>query len=1335
MKRKLLFTIVALMCSVGTWAREDVTSTYLTDAALENETANWALTSTGGNHNWDETKKYHESWHNTFTLTQTTAALPAGYYQLSIQAAVEGGNSTTISLQATSGSNSSVAVYPKYSTHSGYSDMAAWWAADANHTGNRNLNRIFTTVYVEEGQTLTATFKQTNNGQWFVYGQMQLHKLTDEEGRNAQIFEAVYNPMTNLDMATGRFKQRFEDYTGATVTGKKLVKTISGLPKGKYNVTLNGGASYTSGRGFEGATGDGLTTFYANNASTNVTVVDRLNIGNEEFTDYTASGALVSDGNLEVGYNNSNIGANWFVGSVKYIELTEPYISYIATEIPAATATALTADKWYKFTPASSEDYAFNATTLGDVIYTTTDQLPSTATGDAVSATMTLTAGTTYYIKSSSAQELTIAPFTYIVGSAAADFSYIQEGNTVTVSYASLTTDNPNASLVKDFSGVTFGGNSISCTATANGFTFTVPTVTAGTEYSLSIPAGAIGYSNGDGTYNAEQVITLHAPTVFNGTYYLYNPYTQRFLGRGAAYGTSAVVDKYGIPFTLTVQEDGSAKMVFLDNNQGFFGDTWCYADNAAQAYLFETATEGSYSGYTLKRTNVSENNKVYAYTKEDGDKYRVAANAMIDGDNANITDWAQTIWQLKTPAERNAILDAYPSDNKQHIITAAELSTTTADFETYLTTNYAGKDYTDHVGTAKITNAAGSWTWNGVKSQDGQPAYNNAAEAWCATGSWTQTITDLPEGIYRIKINAFERRANNATSYQLGEDGYGNVTSSYLKANDEQVRLKSWYEEVVKNGDNYNPNTMAEAVTAFNNDKYKSEVYTYVGNDGNLTITIAKPNYIYDCWLLWNNVTLTYFSDAVAPADVTALLATAAEYLEKPMLATLKTAISVAKSALEADGTIANYNALQDAIDNSQTSVDSYASMKANYLDPMEALLNSTNVYQASLKTNLYDNYLTRYNEGSISNADANALNAYAGGKGTRPVDNLLMPSWTNGGQATGDKFYQNTWSNEGVTDGTNFLLPFYEYWVDDANVLQATTLQATQAGLSANTMYKVTAWVRVRESNAGDKIANGVTLQVGEGSAVDVSAGEKVGDSKLYIAEFAAVGQADAQGNLTIKFTVADGSNISWLAFKNLNYEVATEATANMKVKANKWGTFIAPFDVTIPNGIEAYTISNINEGKLELAAVETTIEANTPVILKNTTSTEYTNNFTGYSSATAESYTANYLTGVYTATTIAPSTDSEVRYVLQTQNDTQAFYKVTSAFTATANRCYLTIPATTGNGVKAFFLDFGGEDAINGIEAETENAEIFNLAGQRVNKAQRGIYIINGKKVLVK
>ena len=40
------------------------------------------------------------------------------------------------------------------------------------------------------------------------------------------------------------------------------------------------------------------------------------------------------------------------------------------------------------------------------------------------------------------------------------------------------------------------------------------------------------------------------------------------------------------------------------------------------------------------------------------------------------------------------------------------------------------------------------------------------------------------------------------------------------------------------------------------------------------------------------------------------------------------------------------------------------------------------------------------------------------------------------------------------------------------------------------------------------------------------------------------------------------------------------------------------------------------------------------------------------------------------------------------------------------------------------------------ISGFTAEKQNsATIYNLNGQRVEKAQKGLYIINGKKVMVK
>lgn len=47
----------------------------------------------------------------------------------------------------------------------------------------------------------------------------------------------------------------------------------------------------------------------------------------------------------------------------------------------------------------------------------------------------------------------------------------------------------------------------------------------------------------------------------------------------------------------------------------------------------------------------------------------------------------------------------------------------------------------------------------------------------------------------------------------------------------------------------------------------------------------------------------------------------------------------------------------------------------------------------------------------------------------------------------------------------------------------------------------------------------------------------------------------------------------------------------------------------------------------------------------------------------------------------------------------------------------------------------LTVKGGDGINSIKADDVNAPVYNLAGQRVSKAQQGVFIQNGKKIAVK
>ena len=139
------------------------------------------------------------------------------------------------------------------------------------------------------------------------------------------------------------------------------------------------------------------------------------------------------------------------------------------------------------------------------------------------------------------------------------------------------------------------------------------------------------------------------------------------------------------------------------------------------------------------------------------------------------------------------------------------------------------------------------------------------------------------------------------------------------------------------------------------------------------------------------------------------------------------------------------------------------------------------------------------------------------------------------------------------------------------------------------------------------------------------------------------------------------------------------------------------------------------------------QNTIPAHTPVIVYSESTTDI--NAVQFGVATTRTATSDYLTGVY-ADTKAPVGS----YVLQNQRGRVGFYKVQEGIQpmVRANRAYLTVPASAN--VKAFYMD--DATAIQTVEELLSGkAEIYDLAGRRQQKLQKGINIVGGKKVLVK
>ena len=74
---------------------------------------------------------------------------------------------------------------------------------------------------------------------------------------------------------------------------------------------------------------------------------------------------------------------------------------------------------------------------------------------------------------------------------------------------------------------------------------------------------------------------------------------------------------------------------------------------------------------------------------------------------------------------------------------------------------------------------------------------------------------------------------------------------------------------------------------------------------------------------------------------------------------------------------------------------------------------------------------------------------------------------------------------------------------------------------------------------------------------------------------------------------------------------------------------------------------------------------------------------------------------------------------------------FYRIETGTSVAAGKGYLVI---TGGDIKEFYGFDVDATGINNVDANVSlNEEIFNLAGQRMSKAQKGINIVNGKKVI--
>lgn len=208
-------------------------------------------------------------------------------------------------------------------------------------------------------------------------------------------------------------------------------------------------------------------------------------------------------------------------------------------------------------------------------------------------------------------------------------------------------------------------------------------------------------------------------------------------------------------------------------------------------------------------------------------------------------------------------------------------------------------------------------------------------------------------------------------------------------------------------------------------------------------------------------------------------------------------------------------------------------------------------------------------------------------------------------------------------------------------------------------------------------------------------------------------------------------NGDANSRSAWKIVEVEDMSELSHSVTITEAGWATLVLGCDATIPAGVKAYAVSAVGDGYATLTDVTGSIPANEAVLLNAAAGTYE------FKYAAESTPVENELVGTVFDTNVAANA-----YVLSAQGDPAVvgFYKAqlnleeNTKFKNNAFKAYL--PAATGGEARFLVFNFGDDNAtaIEGIEAEsTANAVVYDLAGRRVQNAQKGVFIVNGKVVI--
>ena len=222
-----------------------------------------------------------------------------------------------------------------------------------------------------------------------------------------------------------------------------------------------------------------------------------------------------------------------------------------------------------------------------------------------------------------------------------------------------------------------------------------------------------------------------------------------------------------------------------------------------------------------------------------------------------------------------------------------------------------------------------------------------------------------------------------------------------------------------------------------------------------------------------------------------------------------------------------------------------------------------------------------------------------------------------------------------------------------------------------------------------------------------------------------------------------------------ENSTYTPTAEASAYVTLTRtlppNKWATIVLPFALTAEQvtstfgeGTKLAQLTGVDKNNITFSPA-TAMNANEPYMIFVPAGLSKAKTINGVTivEGTPSKTTVSGIDfiGSYDATTDIPASGGTYTYYFVSDNKLWKTASSGDANTMKGTRAYFKVPGTAAARLKGFVVDndettgIGDATRLNDKGKMINDKIFFNLSGQRVSKAKKGLYIVGGKKMIVK